>query len=413
MPSKLYFFGGSLRPRVMTLIDDPSAPTGKAAFAEAGLSVQGTAADSYTYEQIPGRYVTRFFFKVADNAGDKPIVSYGIGGAVGKDPNAGGDNRIVLKPSDFKEPNVYQTFEYRWEYYEYSFMVAFVNWLGSGNLWWGGIETQLVEPFSDDKLMSIWRNPPKQNFYKPFPPEDVHWPDIPDSKTVKSGPPRVHMVEGMYFDRFGIEEAIRRTTGANLTESETLSGSQVADICPNFPSVEKLFGNHNVIVLANVDIRRLGVLRRYVIKEFVERGGGLLVLGGPWTYGRCAMRGTWIDEVLPVEIDGISDWTELPEGAKLQWRSDAPEQLRGKDMTGNPAIRYVHQAAVREGGKVLMEAAGKPVLVVAARGKGKVAAFLGTVMGETGKETPGFWDSNDWPDAMSALLEFLSDNKGK
>ncbi len=410
LPSHLYFAGGSLRPRVMALVKDPDAPTGEAAYAQVGAQVAGMAADSYTYETIPGRYVTTFFFKVADNNSNQTVVSYGVIGAVAKDPAAAGDNLIYLKASDFKQPNVYQAFEYHWSYYEHAYMVMAVNWHGVKDLWWGGAETRLVEPFSDDTLLEIWRNPPPARYYVPFPPTNAPLPQIPADVVVRRGVPRVHMVEGIYFDRFGVEEAVRQMSGATLTESETRSGGQTADICPNFPTVAELM-EHNVLVLADVDIRRLGVLRRYAIKEFVSCGGGLLVLGGPWTYGRCAMRGTWVDQLLPVGVDGRSDWVQLAERAELHWTEAAPVELRSVPLRAKPCVRYAHKTDVRQGGRVFLEAGGVPVLVGWQRGQGRVAAFLGTPMGEIGPGGLGFWEDPEWPNAMAAIIRWLGGEK--
>lgn len=411
MPSHLYFAGGSLRPRVMTLVKDPDAPTGEAAYAKAGVQTPGMAADSYTYENIPGRYVTKFYFKVADNRSNQTVVSYGVLGAVAKDPAAAGDNMIYLKAADFKQTNTYQAFEYRWSYYEHAYMVAAVNWHGAKDLWWGGVETRLVEPFDDDSLLKIWRNPTASNYYVPFPPTNAVFSQVPAEVVIPRGVPRVHMVEGMYFDRFGVVEAIRLMSGAILTESETGGGVQSADICPRFLAVNKLF-EHNVLVLADVDIRRLGVLRRYAINEFVSRGGGLLVLGGPWTYGRCTMRGTWVDSLLPVGIAGRSDWVRLPDGAALRWTAAAPEKLRTTLLRNGLGVRYVHKADVRSGGQVFMEANGVPVIVGWQKGKGRVAAFLGTPMGEVGQGNVGFWEDREWPNAMASLLRWLAGDEG-
>ncbi|HEY3396229.1 MAG TPA: hypothetical protein VGM19_01095 [Armatimonadota bacterium] len=42
------------------------------------------------------------------------------------------------------------------------------------------------------------------------------------------------------------------------------------------------------------------------------------------------------------------------------------------------------------------------------QGKGRVAAFLGTPMGEAGPGRRGFWESSSWPQTMAALLRWLA-----
>ena len=408
MPARLYFFGGALRPRVMELIADPAAPTGQAAHAKQGVQVGGVAADSYSYEQIPGHYETKFFFKVADNSKPEGVLSYGIWGAVHPDPTAAGDGMKYLKASDFTQPGVYQEFTYQWDYYEWGFQVDAVSWTGQGEVWWGGVETRLVRAFSDDELLALWQHPPAAHYYTPFPPAGVQLPSFPADLTVAPGPPRVHMAEGMYYDRFGVAPAIKLLPGATLSESETTSNGQAADICPKFPAPADLLASYNVLILADVDLRRLGVARRLAIREFVNRGGGLLVLGGPWTYGRCAVRGTWIDQLLPVAVKGRTDWLPLPPGSALQWTAAAPPALRAVPLADHACVAYLHDVDLRPAGTVALTAAGRPVLVLSTVGRGRVAAFTGTVMGDPGPGHVGFWDAPSWPPAMAGILQWLA-----
>jgi uncharacterized membrane protein len=408
MPARLYFFGGALRPRVMELIADPAAPTGQAAHAKAGVQVAGVAADSYSYEQIPGHYVTKFFFKVADNTRPDTLCSFGMWGAIHPDPTAAGDGMKYLKATDFKQPGVYQEFTYEWDYYEYGFQVDAVNWTGKGEFWWGGVETQLVRPFTDDELLSLWQHPPAAHYYIPFPPKDQTIPAFPPDLTVAPGPPRVHLLEGLFYDKFGLAEAIKLLPGATLTESETTSNGQAADIAPQFPSPADLLAKYNVLILADVDLRRLGVVRRLAIREFVNRGGGLLVLGGPWTYGRCAVRGTWIDQLLPVAVKGRSDWVALPPASALQWTDQAPAALRAVSLADHPCVSYVHDVDLRPAGQVALTAAGRPVLTLSTVGRGRVAAFTGTPLGVAGPGQLGFWESPAWPPSLAAILKWLA-----
>ena len=408
MPARLYFNGGALRPRVMDLITDPTAPTGQAGYAKAGVKEGGGLADSYTYENVPGRYRTTFYFKVADNTGDAAFACYYVHGTVKSDPRSDPNGEIHLKPKDFKQVGVYQEFTYDWEFYEQGYMVVAGTSYGKHDFWWGGFTTQLIEPFTDSVLLEKWKTPlPPNPNNPPFPPKGLTVPPVIPSGDLPRDGLRVHVVEGMFYDRFGLEEAIRKTAGATLTESETLSGGQVPDIAPKFPTTEELF-KHNVLVLANVDIRRLGVLRRYVIREFVNRGGGLLVLGGPWTYGRCAMKGTWVEEMLPIRTGGVSDFVELPPDAGLVWSADAPAALRQIPLTGNPTLRWMHQAELLPEGRVFLTAGTKPVLVARQAGRGRVAAFLGTPLGEAAPGRQGFWESPAWPPATAAILQWLA-----
>ncbi|HEY3418815.1 MAG TPA: hypothetical protein VGM23_18225, partial [Armatimonadota bacterium] len=82
--------------------------------------------------------------------------------------------------------------------------------------------------------------------------------------------------------------------------------------------------------------------------------------------------------------------------------------LRAVTLDDHPCVKYIHDVTLRTGGKVLMTAGGKPVLVAWERGKGRVAAFLGTPMGEVGAGRLGIWESASWPKAMAAILRYLA-----
>ena len=73
-----------------------------------------------------------------------------------------------MRASDFEKPNVYQKFTYDWEYYGVGYMVVCGSWYGKADLWWGGMETKLLEPFNDDTLLEKWQHPPAQKFYVPL-----------------------------------------------------------------------------------------------------------------------------------------------------------------------------------------------------------------------------------------------------
>ncbi|HEY3418144.1 MAG TPA: hypothetical protein VGM23_14800, partial [Armatimonadota bacterium] len=112
MPSNFYFFGGTLRPRVMVLVKDPTAPTGEAAYSKPGAQEPGAFADSYTYENVPGRYRTTFYFKVADNTNTANLFNFYVHGSVKSDPRGDQYGAIWVKGTDFAQPNVYQKFDY-------------------------------------------------------------------------------------------------------------------------------------------------------------------------------------------------------------------------------------------------------------------------------------------------------------
>ena len=60
----------------------------------------------------------------------------------------------------------------------------------------------------------------------------------------------------------------------------------------------------DVIVLANVETRGLGLGQVRMIGEFVRQGGGLVILGGLTTLGQTGNMGRGWPEFLPVTLNG-------------------------------------------------------------------------------------------------------------
>ena len=63
----------------------------------------------------------------------------------------------------------------------------------------------------------------------------------------------------------------------------------------------------------------------------------------------------------------------------------------------------------KNGAKVLLTAGEKPILVTGEYGKGRVAVFAGTVMGDLPAHRTAFWDWDGWPALVSITLQWLSE----
>jgi len=95
----------------------------------------------------------------------------------------------------------------------------------------------------------------------------------------QDGTLRVLLYFGVYTQWYRIEEALQPPADASL---RTLNAKN--DGADPIPEAEGLaaFG---VVVLSDVNRGSMGDQGLADIESFVSRGGGLLVLGGPFTYG--------------------------------------------------------------------------------------------------------------------------------
>jgi hypothetical protein len=103
-------------------------------------------------------------------------------------------------------------------------------------------------------------------------------------------------------------------------------------------------------------------------------------LNGPWEIRRCE---------LPIPFARPRRGSPL---AGVAWKQP-------------PTVFYRHTIAPRAGATALLEGqGGEPLLMGCDYGKGRVAVFSGTVLGEPGRGETAFWDSGAWPEILARTL---------
>jgi uncharacterized membrane protein len=156
-----------------------------------------------------------------------------------------------------------------------------------------------------------------------------------------------------------------------------------------FPQSKAELMAYDAIVLSNVPRSALSDEVLGWVDEWIgKRGGGLLVAGGPRSYGAGGWTGTTVERMLPVEFSGSVDWDLVPAvleptGADLHpvWRlfederatraalRDLPESL-GR----NNWLRVKPQSGTLLGAQKAGTGTS-PLLAVGAYGRGRAAAL--------------------------------------
>jgi uncharacterized membrane protein len=117
--------------------------------------------------------------------------------------------------------------------------------------------------------------------------------------------------------------------------------------------------------------------RTEALREFVELGGGLLMVGGYLTFSGIDAKARWgrtpVAEALPVTVLDRDDRVELPQGAAPQLGYGHPI-TQGLDETW-PELLGLNEVTARPGAMTLASCAGHPLLVVGGYGAGRSAAF--------------------------------------
>ncbi|CAN5720780.1 VWA domain-containing protein [soil metagenome] len=167
-----------------------------------------------------------------------------------------------------------------------------------------------------------------------------------DSHTVVKGPPRVLLVSGT-------EQA-----GANVRAALSAQLQDVAEVSPEqVPTrIEDLAG-YDSVVLADVAAPRLGMQRMNLLQVYVrDLGRGLVMIGGPQSYGAGGYKNTPIEAALPVDMD-VRDRDRQPDialivvidksGSMDACHCNTPNRDQGVVIQGIPKVDIGKYAILR------------------------------------------------------------------
>lgn len=154
---------------------------------------------------------------------------------------------------------------------------------------------------------------------------------------------------------------------------------------------------YDALVLANVDISRTTLARRRMLRDYVLDGGRLVVLGGSQTLGQGGFYGTFVADVLPVDMTGPYEVVRVDEPAVL-----GPAPSRG--FEGSPYVFWQHTVSARDGADVLAWADAQPLAFTWTRGRGRASVFAGTVLGDGPETVTPFWNTEAWNELLATLL---------
>jgi len=130
------------------------------------------------------------------------------------------------------------------------------------------------------------------------------------------------------------------------------------------------------------------------IRDFVEGGGSVFMIGGYLSFSGIDAKARWgrslLADVLPVKIMDIDDRVERPSGVSGRTTAQHPVTA-GLNSIWPPLLGF-NEVVAKDGAEVLAEIDGHPLLVLGTFGKGRSAAFTSDIAPHWAPEGFTSWD---------------------
>ena len=379
----------------------------------------------------PGRYRATYRLKLkskTDDAGKPVGAGFGLYVMLG-------EKQLWLReigPNDFKTPGRYEDFPVEFDFLgEGRTINTSAFWRGQqagGTVYADKITLEQLSTFTDADLAAKLKYAPHKG-------------------AAPGGAPGLHVliVNGLYNDLYRLPKSLelvgkvvdlgapppgaapkppgdvknepkplaKPTAGVGVSYATVDVGEGSATLT-GFPKDPAELWKCDVVALVNVDASWLQFHGRAWLRDFVEAGGGLLVLGGNFTLGQGNFTGTYLAEMLPIEVARGRDVVPAEKPLRLEPLRDPlrPPTGLARDLPAEalktPALLYWrHVVKAKPGAQIDLMAGGEPVLFTGTFGKGHVAVFTGTVLGAPSAHEQPFWQSPAWPLLMKNAMQWL------
>lgn len=157
---------------------------------------------------------------------------------------------------------------------------------------------------------------------------------------------------------------------------------------------------YGAYLIAGVPYEAIGERLTSMVAKGVWEGATLLVMGGPYSFGKGGYSETPFEEILPVRSVGPFEVRMFEQPARMQPTQTAPPHL-SFDPDNLPTVSFYHDINVTDDAEVLLTAAGKPILVRRGIGDGHAYAFLGF---SAGQDANGYTSSKEWVRFLARIL---------
>lgn len=206
---------------------------------------------------------------------------------------------------------------------------------------------------------------------------------------------RVWFGDGLYAEHFKLAEALKALKGATVVEASHYVYREKRGFNGPFWKSPQDLASYDLVVLANVDLKTLPLEARDWLRGFVEAGGSLWLMGGPYGLGRgCWHECDLLEPLLPATLHNY-DLRHAGVGKPLPLTA-AAGGLLGGGWTEAPMTLWLHEIEPKRGAQVQLKAGDRPALVTGTYGKGKVALLALAPLGEEPADVLPWWKWAGW-----------------
>lgn len=217
-------------------------------------------------------------------------------------------------------------------------------------------------------------------------------------------------LRGPAFYRTGL------TTAATLAGIYEIRGSYMQQSFDGFsvdvfPATYDALFEYNLLALNNVPVEVLQPYAQEMVKDFVEAGGGLVIVGGSDSLSRGGYHQGPISTLLPVRLSGEPfAWKRLPAGtARKISRAAGARILKDVDIPDGMECEWAEPVEVAEGAWAELMVGDLPFIVCSeVKGRtytGRVAVIAGSAFGIAEN---GFWCHRDWPYVLAKVIDWVN-----
>jgi len=344
-------------------------------------SGKGIVLHSPYFSALPsGLYRVQIRVKAEDISGKEPFGFVNISSQFSKERL-----KIEFVSSVFPEKNKYFWFEKDFILRDTGWWAIVIRTYGKKGWFIDTIKIFPLIEFDDNTLIEIYPGIEGEV------PERI--------KPRKEKPYRFMIFAGLFYDRIFPDEFLK-SLGENvkIKKIQVFRGRSMS--FSGLPETPEEFFNYNVIFLANINVRSLPLLYKNYLKEYVKRGGKLIISGGQQGYERGGWKRSFIEDILPVNIEdsfgkGI---VKFEKGENI-----SPERFP-MSLSQNMVVCYLHKVKEKKKSEIIFKCGKYPFIVSGNYGKGSVICILGMPFGISEKGKLLFFESKDWRKILKILI---------